>query len=224
MTQETFLNEATFEALLGARPFLTLENGLLFYHEQLEKYVIATFDPDLEYTAKDYYQLPEEAPYQLIEGKFIQTMGASLKHQRVLLELASTIKFHLHHKEIGEVFVAPIDVVLGDEDTKNIFQPDILFISVGRKSQMEENRIMGTPEFVVEILSKSTEEKDRNIKMQKYGEYDVVEYWIIHPKDEYVEVYYNFEKEMKLVQTAKADDVIVSKAIEGFELNVSKIF
>ena len=29
---------------------------------------------------------------------------------------------------------------------------------------------------------------------------------------------------MKLVQTAKADDMIVSKAIEGFELNVSKIF
>ena len=221
---DTLLSEATFEALLGVRPFLPLENGLLFYHEQLEKYVIATFDPDVEYTSNDYYQLPEEAPYQLIEGKFIQTMGASIKHQDIVMNLSAEIFYYVRDKNLGKVYTSPTDVVLGVEDAKNIFQPDVLFISVGRKSNIQENKIVGAPEFVVEVLFKSTEEKDRNIKMEKYGEYDVIEYWIIHPKDEYVEVYYNFEKEMKLVQTAKAEDVIVSKAIEGFELNVSKIF
>ena len=186
---DTLFSEATFEALLGARPFLPLENGLLFYHEQLEKYVIATFDPDVEYTAKDYYQLPEEAPYQLIEGKFIQTMGASLKHQEVSGNLYAILNFYIREHQLGKVYHAPTDIVLGGEDGKNVFQPDILFISVARKSQMEENRIIGAPEFVVEILSKSTEDSDRIVKMEKYGEYDVVEYWIIHPKGEYVEVY-----------------------------------
>ncbi len=95
MQQQTFLNEATFEALLGSRPFLELDNGLLFYHEEMQKYIIATFEDGVEYTAEDFYQLPEESPYQLIDGKFVYTMGASAQHQRVAAKLHTYINLHV---------------------------------------------------------------------------------------------------------------------------------
>ncbi len=221
MQKQTFLNEATFEALLGTRPFLRIGDGLLFYHEEMEKYVIAQFEDDVEYTVDDFYQLPEEVPYQLINGKFVYTMGASLKHQEVSMILSSEIFNFVRKNNLGKVFHAPTDIVLGEKD---IYQPDILYISVARRSQMEKNRIIGAPEFVVEILSQSTEKNDRNVKMTQYGLYDVVEYWIVHPDDEFIEVYYNSDKKMQLAQTASSGDMIVSKAIEGFELEVDKIF
>ena len=74
---------------------------------------------------------------------------------------------------------------------------------------------MGAPDFVVEILSKSTEKRDRNQKMQTYGQYEVIEYWIVNLSAENIEVYHNKNKEMQLVQTAEKNNTIVSKAIDG---------
>lgn len=137
------------------------------------------------------------------------------------MSLIRQIDNYVFENQLGEVFHPPTSIVLGD---KNVFEPDVLFISVVRKSQIGENRITGAPEFVVEILSKSTEGNDRNQKMTKYGEYNVIEYWIVHPKEEFIEVYHNENKEMQLVQTAKVGDSISSKAIEGFVLDLGKVF
>ncbi len=221
MQQQTFLNEATFEALLGSRPFFVLDDGLLFYHEEMQKYVLATFEEGVKYTVEDFYQLPEESPYQLIDGKFVRTLGETIKHQQVSSMLLGQIGQYVMESEQGRVFHTPTDVVLGEE---NVFQPDILYISEARFSQMEEFGIVGAPEFTIEILSERSEKNDRNIKMTQYGLYDVVEYWIVHPEDEFIEVYYNANKEMQLVQKAVSGDIITSKAIEGFELEVDRVF
>ncbi|MEN9444859.1 MAG: hypothetical protein RIS47_1749, partial [Bacteroidota bacterium] len=207
--------------LLGSRHYLPFEDGLLFYHENLQKYVIATFQPEVEYTQEQFYELPEEIPYQLINGKFVQTMGASIQHQRVSSKLHTFLNIFVMEHNLGDVLHSPTDIVLGEN---NIFQPDILYISVARQSQMQQNRIVGAPEFVVEILSKGTEERDRNIKMTQYGAYDVVEYWIVNPNEAFIEVYYNESKNLQLVQTAKPGDIIRSKAIVGFELEVARVF
>ena len=45
-------------------------------------------------------------------------------------------------------------------------QPDILFIRHQRRGIIGEQNISGAPDLVVEILSPSTEERDRGVKLQ----------------------------------------------------------
>jgi Uma2 family endonuclease len=60
--------------------------------------------------------------------------------------------------------------------------------------------------------------------MELYGKYDVIEYWIVKPKEESVEVYHNHEQKMQLFVEVGIEDTIKSVAIEGFELEVRRIF
>ena len=108
-------------------------------------------------------------------------------------------------------------------DTGNVFQPDLLFVSIKRKSIIQR-WIMGAPDFVVEITSGSTENHDRQQKMQTYGQHNVVEYWIARPAEETIEVYHNHDQTMQLVQEATKQDSITSKAIEGLVLELAKVF
>jgi Uma2 family endonuclease len=49
--------------------------------------------------------------------------------------------------------------------------------------------IDGPPDLVVEVLSPSTESRDRGIKLERYRHYGVPEYWIVDPDEQTVEVW-----------------------------------
>jgi Uma2 family endonuclease len=108
-------------------------------------------------------------------------------------------------------------------DETNVVQPDLLFVSISRSGILGKH-IHGAPDLVVEILSGSTAKKDYEEKMELYGKYDVIEYWIVKPKEESVEVYHNHEQKMQLFVEVGIEDTIKSVAIEGFELEVRRIF
>jgi Uma2 family endonuclease len=109
-------------------------------------------------------------------------------------------------------------------DKDNVVKPDILFVSIKKQVIITEKRIDGDPEFIVEILSKGNVKNDKERKRKMYGNFGVEEYWIINPKLETVEVYYNRFSIMVKQQTAKQGDTVKSKVIQGFELEVGKIF
>ena len=209
---------ADLEQLLYGRTFYTVGNQILYHSKG--KLVITQISEDSEYTVNDYMQLPEGAPYQLINGKLILMASAKFNHQEISFNLTLEIGTFVKQNKLGKVVTAPMDVHF---DEKNIFQPDILFVSIKRKAIIKD-WIMGAPDFVVEILSKSTAKFNKTKKMKVYGEYEVIECWIVNLNDQNIEVYHNQNKQMQLAQTAQKTDKITSKAIEGFELSVSSIF
>ena len=77
-------------------------------------------------------------------------------------------------------------------------QPDLMFISDERKHIVEEKRIVGSPDLVVEVLSGETEERDRGYKFLRYAKENVREYWIVDPEKQFVEVYENTENGYRL--------------------------
>ena len=59
---------------------------------------------------------------------------------------------------LGELFYAPIDVVL---DAENTVQPDLVFISSANLGILQQRAIFGTPDLLVELVSPSSVRRDR---------------------------------------------------------------
>lgn len=140
-----------------------------------------------EYTLEDYYALPDERRVELIDGVIYDMTAPSVRHQLILGELYAQF-LGCPRIQSGEctVFLSPSDVQL-DCDNRTMVQPDI-FIICG-KIDLDASHTMGAPDLAIEILSPSTRSKDMLLKLHKYYNAGVQEYWIIDPKHKIVLVY-----------------------------------
>ena len=78
--------------------------------------------------------------------------------------------------------------------------------------------MQGAPDLVVEVLSPSTAETDRTIKLKLYARYGVQEYWIIDPYGPSAEIYRRQEKGFERVKMLGASDSLTSPLFPGFSL------
>lgn len=145
---------------------------------------VLTIDKTKEWTADDYLLLGEiKTPCQLINGELIMSPAPNPNHQRVLREL---FKIFDSFKLSGELFFAPIDLYIDD---KNIFQPDLVYLSDQNKKYLTARGIEGPPDIVVEIISPSNSYTDRNQKKDSYLAFKIKEYWIVDPGNRTIEIY-----------------------------------
>jgi Uma2 family endonuclease len=72
------------------------------------------------------------------------------------------------------VFVAPIDVILGLHD---VLQPDL--VVVDEPASISERAIERAPLLVIEVLSPSTEKRDRGLKLERYAALGVRHAWLV---------------------------------------------
>ena len=145
-----------------------------------------------EYTLEDYLALPKERRVELIDGVIYDMGSPTGYHQLIAGQLYSILLSWIQGGK-GDCmpFISPMDVQL-DYDNKTIVQPDVLILC--DKSKYTPARIVGAPDYVAEILSKSTRRKDIFIKLSKYKNAGVREYWMIDPDRKTVMVW-NFEKD-----------------------------
>ncbi len=127
-----------------------------------------------------YDQLEDDGfLYQLVEGVLIMAAAPILFHQRILMKLTNIISEFLLSNPMGELFFAPTDVELND---KNIYQPDLLFVSHDRSSILKGKRVVGAPDLVIEVLSEGTKRLDIGVKYKVYEQSGILEYWIVDPQ------------------------------------------
>ena len=145
-----------------------------------------------EYTLEDYYALPDEQRVELIDGVFYDMSSPRIVHQDISYVIHSAIADYIKkNKGKCKAFFAPVDVQL-DCDDKTMVQPDVLVVC--DRSKIKGFGIFGAPDFLVEILSKSTRKKDMTIKLYKYQQAGVREYWIVDPYKKCL-IIYNFMDE-----------------------------
>jgi Uma2 family endonuclease len=137
------------------------------------------------YRAADYWQLPEGAPVELIQGRLVVSPSPNVLHQIIIATLLE--RWHAcSRKSKSRVILSPMDVILSDD---TILQPDLLYISKSRRHIIHE-RIQGAPDLIVEIISGSPR-KDRVVKLDLYAKYGVSEYWIVDPQTKHIEFLLN---------------------------------
>lgn len=124
----------------------------------------------------DYAAAPDDGRrYEILDGGLFVTPAPSPAHQRISRRLERLLESYFHGAA-GEMFHAPIDVILASGD---IVQPDIVIVS--DPAQVSERGIEGPPLIVVEILSPSTREHDLGMKAGRYAELGVRHYWVVDP-------------------------------------------
>jgi len=173
-------------------------------------------------TYDQYCLLPEDGyQYEVFDGELVMTPAPIPKHQRIVLRLARILDEFVEKNRLGQVYVSPIDIVF---DRYTILQPDIIFIKESRLHIVGEEAIEGAPDLVVEVLSRSTLLKDRVRKLQTYSEFGVLEYWIVDPIKQVIELYERAGEELQFSKEFSSRDTLESPLLSGFQLPVARIF
>lgn len=140
-----------------------------------------------KYTIDDYYALPEDQRMELIDGVLYDMGAPSMTHQKILGELYILFRECTdQHAPHCDVYLSPCDVRL-DKDNYTMVQPDLLVIC--HEYDSDAIRYEGAPDLTVEILSPSSRHKDMILKLYKYKNAGVREYWIVDPKNRNVIVH-----------------------------------
>lgn len=116
---------------------------------------------ELKLSYEDYCLLPEGDRRQLVAGNFLMTPAPSERHQRLCRELHLELGLFLRRVPLGELYSAPFDVVLDDN---NVVQPDLLIVLDRHRERIHSEGVRGAPDLVVEVLSDSTRKRDEVLK------------------------------------------------------------
>ena len=135
----------------------------------------------------EYFRRPESLrPMELVWGVVREPPAPRYVHQSVVTRLTALLDAHVRARSLGEVCVAPVDVVL-DRYAGLVLQPDVVFVTSERRQIIRES-IWGSPDLVVEVLSPRTASRDRTTKLRWYRKYGVRECWLVDPVAKAIEV------------------------------------
>jgi len=171
-------------------------------------------------TFREYEQLPEGAPYQLIGGELTMTPSPTFLHQKCLASLGNLLFEFVKDRQLGEVVFAPMDVYFTDTE---IYQPDIIFISNERKNIIQD-RVKGVPDLVVEILSPSSAYYDLVQKKRTYEQSGTTEYWIVDPGEKTIEVFENMDGQFGIFSQARETGSVKSRLLKEFVVDLRSVF
>ncbi len=155
----------------------------------------------------------------LIEGEMKLKTPACYEHEDLFVFLVSILRLFAASKNLGKVMGSRSLVKIND---RNGFEPDILFVASDRTDIIRKYEILGAPDVVVEIISKSSRIDDRVKKFMGYQKLGVKEYWLIDPDYKIAEFFALVSNEF--VQMEVEDDIFRSKALPGFWLDVKWLF
>ena len=141
-----------------------------------------------EYTVEDYIALPDDQRYELIDGVLYGMAAPTATHQEIIGEVYFAMRSYIkNNKGPCKAYLSPFDVQL-DMDDRTMVQPDVMVIC-DKSKIYKGKRLLGSPDFVCEVLSPSSIRKDMLLKYKKYKAAGVREYWIIDPELRQVNTY-----------------------------------
>ena len=175
-----------------------------------------------EFTVEDWKNLPDGVWMELIDGVLYDRNYPTKRHQFVATRLAFLLNVAIERKGGPCLLLAPAGVQPDEQDNKNAFIPDVMIICDREKYTKDEDIIVGAPDYVAEILSPSTEKYDRTVKLNKYWQQGVREYWIIDIQHREV-IVYRFDKPVPPVTYSFEDQIPLGISEGGIVIDFKNI-
>lgn len=177
--------------------------------------------------AAAFLLIPEDGQlHEVINGELLFMPPPELRHQEIIMNLAELLHYHVRRNRLGRIYMAPTDVVLGE----NVVRPDLLFISDERSTICRPDRVYGAPDLIIEVLSFESAFRDLQDKWRLYAQHNVREYWIVDPAKENVRVLHLVDGDYQPYKLSiphpfrVADTVIGSSLLDSFQADCTDVF
>jgi len=183
--------------------------------------LVQAVDPRVSFA--ELQQWPEDGRrYELYDGEVIVVPAPYPRHQRVAQHVGELLREY-EQAHGGLAFSVPIDIVFTKFD---VVQPDVVFFVPERShlvNMMEAADVR--PDLAVEVLSRSTEARDRGRKMQLLAAFGVSEYWIVDPVRNTLEIHSLPGDRGYVSVSVYADgDTASSRTLTGLTFNTKRLF
>ena len=174
-------------------------------------------------TYREYLKTPEiKARYDIVDGVMTMAPAPTVTHQRILLRLVRLLDQFVSEQQLGEVLLAPVDVIIGREPL-HTRQPDLLFVSNERASILGD-QVEGAPDLIVEILSPSNTRSDLEAKLSDYATLGVSECWLVSPEARSVEILGLTEGSWVRLGISGLGEQVQSQVLPELDLAVVQLF
>ncbi len=187
------------------------------YYEKIK----STLEQEKEKRREFLENIDENSNAEFINGEVVFHSPVTLMHSRASNLLYRILSIYVDKHQLG--FVSHEKIML--DFRRNNYEPDIAFWRKEVAKDFKPDQLLfPPPDFVVEVLSPSTEHIDKTVKFEDYAYHGVEEYWIIDPQNMEIEQYINNNRKYSLVKNHKMGDFIISFTVKGFKIPVSAIF
>jgi Uma2 family endonuclease len=169
---------------------------------------------DLQYTPDDGKR------YELIDGEVFVSAMPRVKHQRVTQNIYRFL-YRAEEAGFGAAFGVGVDTVF---DQYNVTVPDCLFISHDRLDIITEANVSGAPDLIVEVLSPSTQHRDKGLKLQLYEHAGTRYYWIVDVNELVLYPYERGEPNFRALPPLYPGEILSCPLFPGISIDVAELF
>lgn len=123
-----------------------------------------------------------ETKHEYLDGQVTEMAGASKDHNLIVGNVIITIGSQLRGRE-GEVY--PSDMRVRIPATGLYTYPDVTIVAQQPQFDTAEKDVLLNPTVIVEVLSESTESRDRGVKFQHYRTVESLTEYLLIAQDSY---------------------------------------
>jgi len=172
---------------------------------------------------KEFYDwVSPDIKAEFIDGEVIVHSPVRSRHNVVLKLILRIVDIYVAKRDLGYIGVEKIMCRF----PRNDYEPDMCFFDEMTSANFtDEQTIFPVPQLIVEVLSASTENRDRGVKFKDYQANGVQEYWIVDAYTNVLEQYLLKDGEFELHQKFnKPKQQLSSKVIKDLEVPVGAFF
>ena len=190
---------------------------------------LSQLDLDATYSYADYLTWQLDKTVELIKGKImLMSPAPNVKHQSISWQLNGLL-FQYFKNKACHAFAAPFDVCLddqqkSDQDIYTVVQPDLSVICDLNK--LTEQSCLGSPDWIIEILSPGNSKKEMQTKYALYQESGVTEYWMVYPYEKAVHQFVLDDKTEKyqLIAMFSEEDFATPQVFPDLKIDLQEVF
>ena len=168
------------------------------------------------YSPEEYLALEEAADYksEYINGKIFPMAGSSTNHNQIAGNLSTELNFAFKKLDY-RVFIADVRLWIPDKNTYTY--PDVMVIKGEPEYYNDRTDTITNPLLIIEILSKSTQSYDRDLKFRAYRSIPTFQEYLLFEQGEiYVEQYVKTAtKRWSMQEYDQGDELISLASVEG---------
>ncbi|MEH2122937.1 Uma2 family endonuclease [Nostoc sp.] len=176
------------------------------------------------YTPEEYLELEEAADYksEYINGQIIPMAGGTANHNRIAGNFYAVLNFAFRQQEY-EVFNS--DMRLWINQKRIHTYPDVTVIAGEPEFSNNRTDIITNPQVIVEVLSKSTKNYDREDKFQAYRTISTFqEYLLIDQTRIHVEQFSKIGKKQWTLREYDEEDEAIALGTVPFEISLQDLY